>query len=505
MRTDLDLEILRGRADFLALVARKKAAEDASTLLHRADSGSALEKLKSQQTARDAQAKLVALNPRSFRSRADLAASQHAVGQILGDLDRSDEALKSLKDALAVRIALVKESPASVRSQLDVGWTHLALGTIHWKLFQLGQADQEWKAGLHAMETALEGESESSSLRIELDKAWIDIADKLIQFGLWDETRGLLDRAFRRNPASLWERDGHNWYVHAMLRLLAGDEKGYRESCAEFTKSFKNNERKFNLYRAVWLGASDPGDARALIPSVNADLGRNPTDDWYHLHAAMIHLRAGYPSKAREIMKLKPAMWDHWANSPFRALVALEAGNVQESRDFIERYRQFQDDEILSRIENTNNPRAVLWMDVVLLRETIRREVEARLDGMPGRPLPMLELFCASALARMGLNERAEQAFAAASALRPGDSKFLAAHARVLSDLVNDTQNRGDWTRRLSLVDRAIASGSRDPAVFRARAVLNAQRGEWQKASLDIESLFKLSSPPSPPRFVAGT
>ena len=64
--------------------------------------------------------------------------------------------------------------------------------------------------------------------------AWIDVADKYLGLGLWEEAGNLLDRVFRRNPASLAQRAGHSWHLHALFRNAAADEAGFRASCAEF-------------------------------------------------------------------------------------------------------------------------------------------------------------------------------------------------------------------------------------------------------------------------------
>ena len=98
MRDDPDLEILHGRADFQALLARKKADEAAAPA--RSEGSATTEaKLKAHQEAQAAQAKLADNEARDRRHRADLAASQHAVGQVLGDLGQFDEAERNLKEA----------------------------------------------------------------------------------------------------------------------------------------------------------------------------------------------------------------------------------------------------------------------------------------------------------------------------------------------------------------------------------------------------------------------
>ena len=110
MRTDPDLEILRDRPDFRALVDRKAAIEVASAVASRAQTGTPQEKLNAGQQAIDARAANWARrDPVNLPSVApDLAASQYALGQVLGDVDRFDDAAK----AFAQRIT----SPSGVRS-----------------------------------------------------------------------------------------------------------------------------------------------------------------------------------------------------------------------------------------------------------------------------------------------------------------------------------------------------------------------------------------------------
>jgi serine/threonine protein kinase/Flp pilus assembly protein TadD len=505
IRTDPDLEILHGRADFQALVAQRKAAEAATSLAKSAESASPEAKLMIQQEVLEARAKLAKDQPQSAQHRADLAATQYAVGQILGDLDRFDEARKTLKEALAVRTELAQESPVRLRSRLDVGWTHLALGTVDWRAFQLASADREWKAGLSAMEAALRDEAADSSLWTDLEKAWIDVADKLVQIGLWDDAHELLDRAFKRNPGSLSERDGHLWYILAMLKLRAGDQAAYHAVCGQFFEHFKNNDRKFNLYRACWLGAGALDDIKVLIPFVDADLDRNANDDWSNLHAAMIHLRAGDLARSQEIMKRRPAMWDGWVNAPFRAMIELRSGHTDLATRSIDQYLKQQDDEMLAKIEDAKNPRSVWWFDAVLMRDTIRREVQTRQDGKPGVSPPLVEIYRGGALARMGRDDQAEKAFADARAARPDDPRVLLAYSRVVADIGADSRDDKRRSRSVELIDRAIAAHADQPALLRARAAMHAQLGQWDKSKADLDSFFKAQATPHPPWFVAGT
>ena len=186
-----------------------------------------------------------------------------------------------MKEALAAREALAAEEPGNVRHRLDAGWTRLALGTLHWKALRLDRADREWTAALRDMEAALRDEPDDSPARDELDNARFDVADKLLQLGLWEEAGELLDRVFRRNPANL-AQDGHYWHIHAMLRLLAGDSAGFRAVAPSSSSSSRMSTASSTSIGPAGGpgrpgGPQGPGRRRWRGP------GAQPRDNWYIL------------------------------------------------------------------------------------------------------------------------------------------------------------------------------------------------------------------------------
>ena len=226
--------------------------------------------------------------------RADLAASQYAVGQVLGDLDRFDEAIKTLKKRWP------SARPWSMRarerrSQLDVGWTHLASGHDPLESLPARTGRARMESGLDAMESALRGRARNSAGWHELDRAWVDVADKLVQIGLLGRNTRTPGSVRETRPA-LADRDGHYWYVLAVLKLLSGNLKGYRPvSFAEFLSSLDGNTNStFSGHSDFW-GHCDPADAKALVPAVDAEswLAIPATSNCDIVQAAMIHLRAG--------------------------------------------------------------------------------------------------------------------------------------------------------------------------------------------------------------------
>ena len=243
---------------------------------------------------------------------------------------------------------------------------------------------------------------------------------------------------------------------------------------------------------------------KVLVPMVNADLARHPGDNWYILHAAMIHVRAGEPARAMEILKASPVhLWDYPANAAMLALIYHELGQLDKSRGALELARRFQDDELRARLVDSGNPSLIDWMNVVL-REVFRREVSTRLEGTPETSLPHLLLIRAWSQARMGRGPAAEKAIAAAFAARPDDPQVVASAARILADPGHGVQRRDDGARALSLFDRALTSRPDDVALLRARAELLAHRGEWDKVTADLARVFATKGT-QPRWFVAGT
>jgi tetratricopeptide (TPR) repeat protein len=508
IRTDADLAILRGRADFQALVARKQAEEDAAALARRGDAATPEEKLKAGRELLAARAKLAEADPRSRRHRADLAASQHAIGQVLADLDRLAESETTLKEALAVREALAGEEPANVRYRLDAGWTHLVLGTVHWKAQRLAQADREWTAGLRVMDEALRDESDDSPARIELDNARIDVADKLLPLGLRAEAGDLLDRVFRRNPAGLAQRDGRFWYLHAALRLLAGDSAGYRASCAAFARQFQNVDNKSNLYRACGSGPHALDDLKALVAQVEADRARHAghrAEAGPIRNAAMIHARAGQAAKALEILQGGPAnLANQPANAALLAVIQQQLGHEEEARRALGQADEFEDAQFWFRLEGQANAMTPEAIDELLGRELLRREAHIRLDGKPGEDPPCALLFRGGVLGRLGRDAEAERAFAAAQAARPGDPQVLAALARLLAEQGREAQSRQAWSRAFDALETALSARPDDPVLLRIRAEFHARRGEWDRVTADLARVFAAKEA-RPRWFVAGT
>jgi eukaryotic-like serine/threonine-protein kinase len=507
MAADKDLEILRGRPDFQALLARKKAAEDASSLLRREKSQTREEKLKAHQLSLAARAKMAEKDPRDRLHRADLAASQHAVGQVLTDLGRRDEAEKTLKEALAARQALAQEEPSNVRYRLDTGWTRLALAAIPWRALRLDQADREWKAAIGAFEAALREQPGDSPMWNELDDARMDVADKLLKLELWEDAAEPLDRVFRRHPASLAQRSGHPWMFHALLRLLAADPAGFRASCLKFFAEFRNVQDKSNLYRACIAGADAlPAlDLQFLAETAEQDLKRNPNKNWYLLFAAMARARAGDHRRGLELLDQTRAEYTPAVNpAAARAIILHHLGRGDEARKAL----ADADRDVEQSYQNSLTavlPVSDTHTGTLLLREVLRREAHTLIDGKPAVDGAYCLLARARMLAHRGRDSEFEKALAVAMASPPADPQVIVAASRVLAEQDRESPARNAGARAFALLDKAISSSPNDVALLRARAELLAWQGEWDRSTVDLLRMFEVSKQSQPPWFVAGT
>jgi serine/threonine-protein kinase len=437
MLADDDLAILHGRTDFRELVARQKSNEEVAVLAPREGSGTQEEKLKAQQEALVGRAKKAGEETRARRHRADLAASQHAVGLVLADLKRFDQAEKTLKEALEARLGLAQEQPNNVRSRLDVCWSRLAVAAIAWSALRLDQADRDWRLGLSSMEAALRDQPGDSPLRSELDEARIDVANKLLRLGLWQDADLLLNSVYRQNPRSLAQADGYPWYLHAMLRVRAGDPAGFHANCADFFREFRAKGNVSNLYRACLAGESalPASDLKILAEIAEKDLGRNPKNNWFLFFAAMTRARAGDHRRALDLLdQTRPEYSPALNLAGARAIILQHLGRGDEATKALASADQDLEEAYRGSLAGVL-PMPIKDAETLMLREVLRREAHALINGKPAPDDP----YCILARARvLGYRVRATEfqaALAAALAASPGDPQVVAAKTRILAEM----------------------------------------------------------------------
>jgi tetratricopeptide (TPR) repeat protein len=349
---------------------------------------------------------------------------------------------------------------------------------------RLDRADRQWTDALRDMEAALRNESEDSPERNDLDNARIDVAEKLLALGLWEEAGELLDRVFRRRPASLAQNSGDPWRDHAMLRVLAGDPTGFRSSCAEFFRQFANAEIKVHLFAATLAGPDPlkPEDLKSLIAAAEKDLERVPRNNVTILALGMNLARAGRWAEALRVLdRSRPEYFQAVPLAGMRAIVLhhlersdqARAALADEDRDLGRRYR----DALAA-----GGPTLIPAPAELVLREVIRREAHALIDGKPADDDPYRRLVRARALAMSGRSAESDKELAAARAARHEDPLVVAASARILAEAGLEPASRQARSSALELLEKRLAETPDDIGLRRARAEVLAERGEWDKA-----------------------
>jgi serine/threonine protein kinase/tetratricopeptide (TPR) repeat protein len=507
LERDPDLDALRGRADFHVLVKQlRRFGNRASTTITAQFDRTPQEKLREQQEKLSESDRLARENPTSRWNRVDVAASQLAIGRLLTDLKHYDEAEAMLKKSQAIYESLRRDYPNSVRYRLDAASAQLALASLHWLTLQLNQANRERTSALDAMASGLRAEPKESSLRVELDVARLDAADRLLKAGLWGEAAPLYELVYRREPTTLMRISGLPWSTHAVLRFLVGDTTGYRDSCAKLAEQFKMvSTTKFNLYRACTAGPGAVDDLPALAAMAEAEAVATSYDNWQVLLAALICARAGQYAKAQSYFdRIPPNFQQASYIEPGRAIVQYHLGHHDRARQLLEQGDRFAEDTFRRALAAPVQPAAFPYAEVNLMVEALRRDAHILIEGKPPADIPWRQLFRGRLLAKMGRGLEAEACIAAALALRPNDRQLRVDHARVIAELARESPNNAESTGMVTLLDRSLAKFPNDPDLLKSRAEISAARGHWDKAAADLNRFLAARPEISPKCFVTG-
>ena len=499
---DHDLDAVRSRSDFQALITRLRAATKLTAASSQQKGAqSSQEKLNEQQELLKDADRLSRENPASKWNRVDLGATQLAIGRLFSDLQRFDEAQLALEKAIAVYGGLVRENPDTVRYRLDAASAQMALAKVHLSTLRLDQADRERTASLREMESALRGVPAESELWVELDNARLAAADQLLKSGLWDEAAPLFDLVYRRDPTSLLRNAGLEWSTHAVLRLLSGDAHGYQESCARFYDRFKmTGGSKFNIYRACVAGPGAIDHLPALAAMAETDAVSSSYDNWQLLLDALLYARAGQYAKAQsEFDRISTNFAQASYILPGRAVVHRHLGRGPRARAMLEQSDRFAEETFRNVLNSPIQAAAFPYAEVYLMFEALRRDAHRQIEGKLAADVPWRHLFRGRLLALMGRDQAAAASFDAALAMRPADRSVRAEHARVLAELARQPGRSTVQLVARKLLDRSLAKWPNDPDLLKARGDLSASRGQWDKAGADLNR-FLAATPAIAPR-----
>src|SRR5262249_45778441 len=131
---------------------------------------------------------------------ADLAANLHAIGVLQGELGQI-EAEKSLAEALALREALVKKHPHDAEIKADLAATQMALGNLDWKAGRYAEGARRYEKGLSLLDVALREEPQNKQLLTLSAHHERTFAEHYAEVGAWAEAANHSAKAFERQPS----------------------------------------------------------------------------------------------------------------------------------------------------------------------------------------------------------------------------------------------------------------------------------------------------------------
>jgi tetratricopeptide (TPR) repeat protein len=317
--------LLRDRDGFKALVAKAEAAARAKATARAGDApaGPKVGAPGAPDTGAPA--------PR-VQARARRASLLQAIGQVKVDLGHPEDALSLLNEALSLREALLRGAPRDEALQVDLARTRIALGNLHKKADRPDRARECWE---QALPTLIRAAREPGGSPI-----WMDVGRVRAELGRSEEAAAAFDTLLSLEPAHPRDRnyssartgaledlarrdeayaallkrrpqDGHlwtargryharrgrwaqaaddfargiasappdseEWFEHAGLRLIVGDEDGYRRFASQAWRRAGQTRDPWVAYNVAFtclLGADpgvEPGEVVRLAEIASAD------------------------------------------------------------------------------------------------------------------------------------------------------------------------------------------------------------------------------------------
>jgi tetratricopeptide (TPR) repeat protein len=446
IRGDSDLNVLRDRADFKSLEA------DLAGLL----AATPPDKLTATQQALALRQKLVEVDPKNKRLRADLAASEHAIALIQLDLGKIEEAQKHLQQAITLRAALVQEEPKNEQYQADLAVSRFALGDFHWQLGRLAEAAKTWQRELDALEAAARQAVDRASRTHQLVSMRRSVAQHYARAGLFSEAATHYDRLIQLEGAT-----DNDYYEAAGLPLRLGDTDAYRRGCAAMAKRFGASQDHPPSWMLAWiccLADSSGIEPKQFLKGASTPTGKKPAFlAWWSHVLALTHYRAGHfadaIAQADKSNALSPTWSSNIFNGPVLAMAHHRLGHAAEARKWLD--QSMAEWRRLSPLPRSPGGLAVLpsspseywpkfWHDWLTF-EILLHEASVLIAGAP-----------------------------------PLEAAFDHAHRSLLYRQLEDQEKaEAQWQAALKIAPR-------EPALWLARARLFAQRGQHDKADADF-------------------
>ncbi|HEV3343692.1 MAG TPA: protein kinase [Pirellulales bacterium] len=316
-------------------------------------------------------------------------------------------------------------------------------------------------------------------LRPDQVSAWMERGDLLALLGLWDLAAADFAREVELRQPDVTRR----YFLHALLRLRAGDTAGYQAVRRRARERFSGTTRTMLAHELLRLCNLGP-DAENPLQSV--ELARNLMDDgprtWSCLYSlGVAHYRAGQYDEAirrlRESLDADPACVVRPLSYPVLAMAYYSQGEADLARQALNEAAQALDRWTQRRYESQHRISVVhrgavatwpvAWWEW-LECELFYAEAKQLIDGLPPPEDPRLLVLSARAFAGLQWTSQAGEQYDEALKLRPEDPQIrLEAHRNRGYGLAE----AGRWSEAAVTFARAVEIAPDEAYLWRFRAV----------------------------------
>jgi tetratricopeptide (TPR) repeat protein len=222
-------------------------------------------------------------------------------------------------------------------------------------------------------------------------RVWLTRGLLYIRQGQWDKGAADFKQAFALQPSShLWE-----WYLHATLRLWAGDTDGYRAACKEMLERFDNAEHAQMwdhqvLALACFLAPDAVPDVQVPAKLAEIPVAAEPENPWFLLTLGAARYRTGQPREALQLFSR--ALRGRWSDEEdsqvcgtalirlFQSLAYHRLGDVEEAR---QRLKDAGASIVNAAAQEEGKGNRGKEWHIWAACQVLRREAEAQLNAIP--------------------------------------------------------------------------------------------------------------------------
>ncbi len=342
---------------------------------------------------------------------------------------------------------------------------------------------------------ALDDLNKAVKLRRDNSQVWAERGKLYADLGLWEEAAPDFAEEFALLPP---DDDPTIWYKHALLRLVTGDKKGYDAVCERMLDHFRQTDelpvavaiaRTWGLGadrvpESLWAVLEKAGEKSA--PGVPKGI-RDRSNPWYQYMRTMAHYRAGqYEDSIDLLLKANKAYQGDRLNILTDLGLALaygRAGRKEEAAKKLDSVERWMEQAIQA---DGLGAYWRLWHDFAELQLLYRQARHEIADALP-TDHPNIWMSRGWTYLTLGNPDKAALQFGNAIELRPKDTRFLLARARLFADFHHWNEADADYAK-------AVASMPDDGALRIESARYHARRMHWEKAIADLDHAINLKN-----------